>query len=602
MDSGSKMVVALAVCVLAAGGAAVAFAIISDSGDSYSITYVLDGGTLQDGAPTEYTAKDRPDLPSAYKDGYVLLGWRLSEDSDEVIKIFPRNAKGDITLYATWEISQVGKRIVFDHYEDYDTLGLTGTPVDMTFDYVGYSYPDGYLMCRTQGTDRDPYWTSDNDGLRWTVAKDNQTISTVYFGQKECEVWTGVSIGHKEVQYVSVDDGEVYRMESYSKNALGLFVQTDFFELKSITTVELLNYFDLGVYPDIGITVTEVPDLYPTQTYTVTASVTDGYSFGGWYDDSGNLLGSEPVLTGIVEKDMRIRAANTIEYEHTDTITSGSKNVLVHPAGTLTELSWTAISRTSEVTGGTFSGTGSSVTVGNVGVYDIFYSGKDTSGTVIRGAYTELVDGYYSFTWKYKGTSYTLDTEISAQSYLNWKNSTITRSSTTSEKHILEFVTYNDPVVTAIAAKFNTMCTGMTDAQRANVMLSYTQAIPYQYDSDFCGIDEYWKYPVETVFDGAGDCEDTSILFCAIAKAMGFDAAISTLYVSDASAGFLTSFVYGANHCMGLINVPGIVPEADAIVKIGDTTYYLCETTASGYGIGVNPWESFSVKTKLKIV
>jgi hypothetical protein len=81
-------------------------------------------------------------------------------------------------------------------------------------------------------------------------------------------------------------------------------------------------------------------------------------------------------------------------------------------------------------------------------------------------------------------------------------------------------------------------------------------------------------------------------------KAMGYDTAIATLYVSDSSIYIRSSFLNSANHCMSLVYVPGVTPETDAVVTIDDSTYYLCETTATGYDVGENPWKTSSVKTK----
>lgn len=43
------------------------------------------------------------------------------------------------------------------------------------------------------------------------------------------------------------------------------------------------------------------------------------------------------------------------------------------------------------------------------------------------------------------------------------------------------------------------------------------------------GVDEYWAYPMETLFFNQGDCEDTSFLMCAIYSAAGYDSAIATI-------------------------------------------------------------------------
>ena len=90
---------------------------------------------------------------------------------------------------------------------------------------------------------------------------------------------------------------------------------------------------------------------------------------------------------------------------------------------------------------------------------------------------------------------------------------------------------------------------GLDKAEVVNVLLRFTQTIPYMYDSESVGQEEYWKYPLETLYDGNGDCEDTSILFCAVGKAMGYDTALmlfsghATGAISIADMGYDTSDV-----------------------------------------------------------
>ena len=161
-------------------------------------------------------------------------------------------------------------------------------------------------------------------------------------------------------------------------------------------------------------------------------------------------------------------------------------------------------------------------------------------------------------------------TNISASDYLNYRNDSIKRSEST-DKHILKFVTYNDSTIKALAESFNTICAGMTAQETAIIVLSYTQSVPYQYDSDFIGQDEYWKYPLETLFDECGDCEDTSFLFCAMAKAGGYDCAI---------------IIYSGHMAAG-IHVDGIT--GNGYYDYNNTRYYYSETTATGWAIGDTP-------------
>jgi len=45
-------------------------------------------------------------------------------------------------------------------------------------------------------------------------------------------------------------------------------------------------------------------------------------------------------------------------------------------------------------------------------------------------------------------------------------------------------------------------------------------------DYHYWGVDEYWANPLETLYFGKGDCEDTSALACALFKAAGFECAM----------------------------------------------------------------------------
>ena len=607
MTPAGKLAAVLAITVLAITGTTVAFVVTHPDGDfnvpfingdnatRYSIAYVLDGGTNPDDAPDSYTSKRMPELPIPTKEGYVFTGWLLSQDDDEAITAIPSDSRTDITLYATWEESMVGTRIVFEHYFDFNNAGYMQDPAIVTFDYVSYLWPKGYLMCMTSDGERiSSYWTSDNSNTVWNKADSNENIETKHFDTKECEVWSSRTQSGSEVQYIGVEDGEVYRIDLVT-NISNFFVSTsvitDRFELKEVTTFDPTGYFTMQVYADKGITVEQVGGEYPGADVTLTASAS-GAGFKGWYDSDMNLLSTDRTYGTTLIMDTVIYALNDDAHDYTDSITSVSKNIPLHTGVPLTDISWQAYSNLED---DDTSGTGSTVTVNRVGTYDIEYTGKDSQGRTVYGTYTVLVDGYYSFSWTYEGTPYTVSTNISASDYLSYSEDSIARYDK-KNGHILNFVTYEDSTIKALASNLSSICAGKSQKDTANIVLAYVQSIPYQYDSDFNGQDEYWKFALETVFDGSGDCEDTSILYSALMKAMGYDTAIATLYVSDSSIYIRSSFLNSANHCMSLVYVLGVTPETDAVVEIDSRTYFLCETTATGYDVGENPWKTSSVK------
>ena len=71
----------------------------------YSITYVLDGGTLVEGAPTSFTVEDEEIvLKGATKEGYTFLGWFVGE---KLVETIPAGSMGNVELTAKWERSNV---------------------------------------------------------------------------------------------------------------------------------------------------------------------------------------------------------------------------------------------------------------------------------------------------------------------------------------------------------------------------------------------------------------------------------------------------------------------------------------------------------------
>lgn len=114
-----------------------------------------------------------------------------------------------------------------------------------------------------------------------------------------------------------------------------------------------------------------------------------------------------------------------------------------------------------------------------------------------------------------------------------------------------------------------------SDAAVAREVAKFVQdVIEYQYDSDTTGEDEYPRYPIETLYEGQGDCEDTSILMAALLKELGYE--------------------------VGFLHIPGHVAVAlrtadnydgGAYYEINGHRYLFIESTGSGWNIGDIPEE-----------
>ncbi|MFH1209988.1 MAG: hypothetical protein V1663_04330 [archaeon] len=55
-----------------------------------------------------------------------------------------------------------------------------------------------------------------------------------------------------------------------------------------------------------------------------------------------------------------------------------------------------------------------------------------------------------------------------------------------------------------------------------NPFASFVQSLPYTSDKVTTSFDEYPRFPYENLYDGGGDCEDTSILTSALLSDMGY--------------------------------------------------------------------------------
>lgn len=114
---------------------------------------------------------------------------------------------------------------------------------------------------------------------------------------------------------------------------------------------------------------------------------------------------------------------------------------------------------------------------------------------------------------------------------------------------------------------------GFTERETINYVIAFVQSLPYTVDKVSTPGNDYPKYPIETLFERGGDCEDTSILAAAILDQMGFDVALLILYNED--------------HC-----AVGIATEASgSYYEYEGKEYYYLETTGEGWQLGEIPSE-----------
>jgi len=180
------------------------------------------------------------------------------------------------------------------------------------------------------------------------------------------------------------------------------------------------------------------------------------------------------------------------------------------------------------------------------------------------------------FTWKYGEIDWDWEAEISKQLYQTLHNKPRPRVDTDSVyvTHSLDDIFFQK-LTAALSAEGEKL--GFTNYQMVELATLFVQTIPYSLDIDTTGREEYPRYPIETLVDGTGDCEDHAILLAELLRSMNYDAImlhylgepIGHVAIGVADTGNMYGYHYDHN----------------------GKSYYYIETTATGWKIGDPPEE-----------
>lgn len=175
-----------------------------------------------------------------------------------------------------------------------------------------------------------------------------------------------------------------------------------------------------------------------------------------------------------------------------------------------------------------------------------------------------------NFEWYYKGYSWTWSLSIPQSLYDAYKRVSVSERTRSNDYSFL--VTTQDSYVKQVANKLHEGATqeGYGSFDEVSFILSFVQSLPYTSDSVTTGYDEYPRFPIETLVDGGGDCEDTAILFATLVVILNY----GTIFISPPS--HLAVGVLGKD-------LGGYYFTYDS------KTYYYCETTGDNWNIGDMP-------------
>ena len=185
----------------------------------------------------------------------------------------------------------------------------------------------------------------------------------------------------------------------------------------------------------------------------------------------------------------------------------------------------------------------------------------------------DSADYYYrTYEWSYDNAEWTYSLTIPRDVYDYYRNRPHNRESDYSQYALSD---YDRAYIQGMVDKFKEtgQKEGYGEYDTVMMIISFVQSLPYTSDSVTTGYDEYPRYPLETLVDHGGDCEDTAILTAALLQEMDYGSVLIELPEHMAVGVKCSDDFYGTYY------------------EYGGSRYYYLETTGAGWDIGEIPEE-----------
>ena len=185
-----------------------------------------------------------------------------------------------------------------------------------------------------------------------------------------------------------------------------------------------------------------------------------------------------------------------------------------------------------------------------------------------------------TYQWNFNNKNWEISLEISIDKYEHFRDSDVNRAPQNVGTYAMaSFVTSSDQVIETLANKLKILAEGenFDESATVNFILRFVQEnVKYVWDNESENCTEYWRYPIETLVEKKGDCEDSSVLFASIMDALEYDTVL-LFYVVEKDVGHLAVGIHLEGESYG-----------EYVIYDGKK-YYYCETTSYGFNIGEIP-------------
>ena len=124
--------------------------IVTYYGQSYNISYNLDGGTLPNNYPSTYIAGEETSLVPATKTGYTFAGWYSDEGLNSKVDIIDTTMTGDLTLYAKYNSNKTYDFLVNANSSTvYQNNGIDNLGLNI-YQQMNFEANKNYMYCSTK--------------------------------------------------------------------------------------------------------------------------------------------------------------------------------------------------------------------------------------------------------------------------------------------------------------------------------------------------------------------------------------------------------------------------------------------------------------------
>jgi len=184
------------------------------------------------------------------------------------------------------------------------------------------------------------------------------------------------------------------------------------------------------------------------------------------------------------------------------------------------------------------------------------------------------------FEWKFKesrtsSVQWSWSLNISVERLNAYKDFSVNK-----RRNYGHMITTRDETLIEASMEFNnaSIKKGYDRNTEVSFVLSFVQSLEYTSDKVTTGYDEYPRFPLETLADKGGDCEDTSILFATLIILLEYDAVLFLIPGTTDDPGHMAVGVAGEG-------LTGSHTTHD------EKQYYYAETTGADWKIGEIPRE-----------